>query len=165
MIEYDVPRICLNGHLVGFDFVSPIRPGLNQKADPFCERCGQPAIVQCPACNSEITRHTLTLASDAHRAHEVPSFCRRCGKPYPWTERRLQAARELIDLEQTLAPDEKAALKTDIQDIAHDAPRTRAASIRIKNALATVSGALGSALRDIIVNVASEAAKKTILGP
>ena len=76
----------------------------------------------------------------------------------------VQAPKNFYDT-VVLAPDEKAALKTDIQDIAHDAPRTRAASIRIKNALATVPGALGSALRDIIVNVASEAAKKIILGP
>ena len=105
------------------------------------------------------------MAADAVAPYELPSFCEACGKPYPWTERKLQAAKELIDREQSLAPHEKIALEADISDITHDAPRTQAAAIRIKGFLAKVPGVVGSALRDIVVDVASEAAKKIILGP
>jgi len=157
MAEYDVAKICLNGHVVNaYTKMMPERGGA------FCETCGEKTLTACPGCQHEIQGPYQGAFVSQFRP---PNFCRNCGRAYPWTERRLEAAKELIGQEQRLAPDEKAALETDIQDVTHDVPRTQAAAIRIKNALAKVPGALGSALRDIIVNVASEAAKKTILGP
>lgn len=105
------------------------------------------------------------MAADAVPPYGVPSFCRSCGSPYPWTEQKLRAAKELLENAKPLAAEEKAAFDADINDIARDAPRTQAAAIRIKGLLAKIPGAVGSALRDIAVDVASEAAKKIILGP
>jgi hypothetical protein len=164
MDGYDLAMICLNGHVAN--------PASRQYPEPdkqFCKHCGERLIERCGHCGAEIKGIYVNINPFYNRlsaeSYRPPSFCESCGKPYPWIERRLQAAKELIDQEQRLAPDEKAALETDIQDVTHDVPRTQAAAIRIKNVLAKVPGALGSALRDIIVNFASEAAKKTILGP
>lgn len=159
MANYDVAQICTNGHVANaYTKLMPDRGGA------YCQTCGEKTITVCPKCRHEIQGpYQGAFVPDSD--FEPPNFCRNCGKPYPWTERRLQAAKELIDQEQTLAPDEKIALEADINDITHDAPRTQAAAIRIKAFLAKVPGVVGSALRDIVVDVASETAKKIILGP
>ena len=165
--HYDVPQICLSGHVSN----EAIRtfPEDNRK---FCDRCGEPTMTACQGCHADIRgplvyANGTMLAANPHTTDpwRVPLFCENCGNPYPWTERRLQAAKELIDQEQTLAADEKDALEADINAITRDLPRTRAAAIRIKGFLAKTSGAVGSALRDIVVDVASEAAKQILLGP
>ena len=150
---YNVARICLNGHMIGSEFVIPSRPGLRQTGDRFCERCGEPIITECPTCGAEL-RGTQQVS------YRVPFYCRSCGKPYPWTDRKIQEARELIDLDTALAAEEKEAFKADIVVITTDVPRTKAAAIRVKRFL---NGA-GAALRDIVVELASEAAKRIIFG-
>ena len=95
----------------------------------------------------------------------MPWFCHNCGKPYPWTESRIQAAKELIELEDKFSDAEKIALAADLPDLIRDTPRTQVAATRFKKLAAKAAGGVASALRDIIVDVASEAAKKTILGP
>ncbi len=130
--------------------------------EPFCDTCGQKTITACAECQQEIRGpYRGTIYAD----FPPPNFCRNCGKPYPWTEQKLLAVKELIEREQRLSATEKAALEADIDDITRDVPRTQAAAIRVKGFLAKIPGALGSALRDIVVDVASEAAKRTISGP
>ncbi len=159
MANYDVANICMNGHVVNaYTKLMPERGG------GFCETCGERTITACPDCRHEI-QGPYQGAFVSNSDFQVPNFCRHCGKSYPWTERKLQAARELIEGEQALAADEKLSLQADINDITRDAPRTQPAAIRVKALLAKVPGAVGSALRDILVDVASEAAKKTILRP
>ena len=162
---YKVARICLNGHLIGF--CEAIDMLERREGDRFCEHCGNPAITTCPKCNKPIRGepNVTWMAADALPPYSIPAFCRRCGKPYPWTQRRLEASKEQIELEQSLSSDDKAALKTDIEDIAHNNPRAENAAKRAKAILQKAGGAVGSTLRDVFVNVASEALKKILVGP
>jgi hypothetical protein len=76
----------------------------------------------------------------------------------------MAAARDLADLLEGISPDDRAKLKTAIEDVAVDGPRTEVAAARIKKMLKTASTSVGKALWKICVDVASEAAKKTMLG-
>lgn len=126
----------------------------------------------CEACHSDIRgplvyANGAMLAANPHTTDpwRVPLFCEHCGKVFPWTHRALVAAREIVAGEQALTAQDKASFEVDVSDVIRDVPRTRAAAIRIRGLLAKVPSAVGSALRDIVVDVASEAAKKIILGP
>jgi hypothetical protein len=75
----------------------------------------------------------------------------------------MNAARDLISLSD-LDDADKEALTTDLPDLAQDTPRTKVAATRFKKLVAKLGGGVASAVRDIVVDVASEAAKKTIFG-
>jgi len=122
--------------------------------------------MQCPKCETEIrgdyyVEGIASLGSDYH----APSFCHNCGKSYPWTESKIEAAKELIGFSEDLSAAEKNALATDLPDLVHETPKTQVAATRFKKLAAKIGGGVASSLRDIVVDVASEAAKKTILGP
>ena len=90
-----------------------------------------------------------------------PSYCGQCGKPFPWTEAALTAAKEYTD-ELDLSQDEKTALKATLRDLTADTPRTELAARKFKGFMKRVGPAAGDILTKIIVNVATEAAKKGI---
>jgi hypothetical protein len=93
---------------------------------------------------------------------KTPSFCSECGKPYPWTEGKLKAAQDLADEMEGLKSEEKALLKRSLDDIVKDSPQTNVAAIRFKKIMAKAGGVAATAFRDIIVDIASETAKKVI---
>jgi hypothetical protein len=159
--QYDVAQICSNGHIITRHAIA-----FSDLKSNFCPKCGAATIMKCPGCGTQIRGEydvpgIMSLSSD----YKMPWFCHNCGKPYPWTESRIQAAKELIELEDKFSDAEKIALAADLPDLIRDTPRTQVAATRFKKLAAKAAGGVASALRDIIVDVASEAAKKTILGP
>jgi len=95
---------------------------------------------------------------------QLPSFCPECGKPYPWTEAKLKAAQELSDEIDNLSPEEREILKKSLDDIVRDTPQTPVAATRFKKLVAKAGKVAADGLRDILVDIASEAAKKIIWG-
>jgi len=159
---YDAAQICLNGHVVNDR--ARDHPQHNSN---FCQKCGAATATQCPNCKTEIrgdyeVEGVFVIGSSQYHA---PAFCHDCGKAYPWTESKIKAAEELIGLAEKLDDDEKAALTADLPDLVRDTPRTQVAATRFKKLAAKVGGGIASALRDIVVDIASDAAKKAILGP
>jgi hypothetical protein len=157
---HDEAQICFNGHVVNEAMKGS--PELNAE---FCEQCGAETISNCQHCQMAIRGRYHASGLVLMNEYSAPAFCRGCGKPYSWTERALLAAKEILDGEQALTPEDRDTFEIDVNDIIRDVPRTRAAAFRIKAFLGKVPGAMGAALRDIVVDVASEAAKKIILGP
>jgi hypothetical protein len=77
-------------------------------------------------------------------------------------ERKQEAAIELFIETLEVKQEEQEQIRRDLTDIASDNPRTQVASFRIKRWLGKAKDeALGS-LRDIVVDIASETAKKAI---
>ena len=94
----------------------------------------------------------------------LPVFCPDCGKPYPWTEAKLKAAQELTDLQEELEPEEREILKKSFDDIVRDTPQTKVAATQIKRLLLKVGKPVAELFRELVVDIASETAKKIILG-
>jgi hypothetical protein len=92
------------------------------------------------------------------------SFCGNCGMPYPWTERKLSAAAELLAEDETLNATEKEQLTDSLTEMTSENPRTTLAATKFKKLAAKAGRGLGDALQKTLVNVLSETAKKVMLG-
>jgi len=115
----------------------------------FCPQCGESTINTCQHCNSPIMVDRTE-----------PSFCGVCGKPFPWTESAIAAANEYTDELDELSDEDKVTLKATFSDLTADTPRTDLAVSRFKKFMQKVGPAAGDVLTKIMVNVATEAAKK-----
>ena len=174
---YDTAQICINGHTVNLMSVS--RPEHNRK---FCDRCGAPTITKCQNCNVSINGFYHEGTADefdiegmieeivnpppniTHDYTTVQSFCPHCGNPYPWTEARLKAAKELADELDNLSLEEREILKKSLDDIMvmEDTPQTPVAATRFKRLVAKAGPVVADSFRKILIDIASETAKKMI---
>jgi len=154
---YDTAQICTNGHVINEQLISS--PHINKK---FCDRCGAPTITKCQYCRATIKGAYCTRSTTS--SFTRPSFCPNCGKPYPWTEAKLKSAHELADSLEDLSSEEREIVKKSFDDIVQDTPQTAVAAKKIKRLLAKVSKIAAEQIRKLVVEIASETAKKIILG-
>lgn len=91
-----------------------------------------------------------------------PAFCHNCGKPFPWTEGKLKAAQEYTDEIEGLSDSEKQMLKSSLNDLVSETPRTELAATRFKRLVGKAGRTAADGLRSILIDVASEAARKAI---
>jgi hypothetical protein len=152
---YDVAQICLNGHIVNDSYTQ-----LPQHNSPYCGKCGEPTINQCPSCHKDIRGAIWTeIGSSFDRA----SYCLNCGKPYPWTDRASKAAKELAQ-EQGLEPTDKEMLVESINDIMSDSPRTALGVTRFKKIMRKIGRDGEELFKQILAGVISAGANKMIWG-
>ena len=159
---YDTAQICTNGHMINSQSV--YRPEHNKE---FCDKCGAPTITKCQKCNSSIKGyyHVPIFIQPNYTKLPLPSFCPDCGKPYPWTEAKLKAAKELADELDKLSLEEREVLKKSLDDIMvmEDTPQTPVAATRFKRLVAKAGKVAADGLWFIIRDLVSETAKKIIL--
>jgi hypothetical protein len=156
---YDAAQVCLNGHVITDTYHRS--PEFRQK---FCDKCGQPTIYQCPKCKTEIRGdyHVENLFVITTGEKTPPAFCFACGKPFPWVAAKIAAAQALADEVDGLTDAERITLKASIEQIAAETPMTDVAVVRLKKLIPKVLAGGGEALRRLVVDVASEAAKKSM---
>ena len=156
---YNTALVCLNGHVINC-----YADTQQERNAPFCHRCGQPTICECPGCKARIRgeHHTPGVVVFSTHPFSAAGYCYACGAPYPWTEAKLQAAREMIDEVEELTSEQRETFKRDLGDIAVNTPRTELAASRIKTRLAALPGVIGNGLRVLVVDIASETAKKLL---
>jgi hypothetical protein len=151
---YDVAQICQNGHVVNSCAVS--YPQHNEK---FCQKCGAQTLVNCPACATPIRGDYLESFSIGFTA---PAFCLNCGVAYPWTQAKIQAARELAQELDTLSVQERDILEKSIDDLIKGTPSTPVAATRFKKTMVKIGQTSASMFREILTDVLSETAKKML---
>ncbi|HJE44451.1 DUF2321 domain-containing protein [Lactobacillus sp. PFC-70] len=155
--------VCLNGHQKS----KKVRWGLNVTG--YCEKCGAELISTCPKCGDPIpgdydpSGNGVLVLSPGSKI-PVPRYCHHCGKPYPWTKSAIDSAQELIDLSDTLSNEEKESFKKSIPDILVDTPKTKLASTKFKIYAVKAGTSIASGLKDILVDIAAETAKRSIWG-
>lgn len=159
-IQY-AQSVCLNGHQQS----SSVKWG--QEVSGFCEQCGEKLISSCPNCgypisgNFDVTDDTLVDFTWMSRKIPVPNYCHECSKPYPWTQTRIQATQEIIDLSE-LYEAGKQDFKSSIKDLLVDTPRTKIATFKYNKYIQKMGEFAGNSLKEVLVVIASEAAKKSI---
>jgi hypothetical protein len=152
---YDVAQLCRSGHII-----TKVAIQSPERCVPFCTICGSPTMTTCGQCGDPI--RGLYWGPGSLGQYRRPSYCHRCGRPYHWTEAALSAARDLALELDGLTPEERNTLAQSLDDLVRDTPRTPTAATRFKK-LAAKAGVEGAtALKDILVNVVSEAAKGLI---
>ena len=155
-MEFDEAQICLNGHVA-----NPYYRTVAERNRKFCSRCGESAIHACPECCHAIRGKGISVAYASTR-YQAPLYCEDCGQPFPWTSRSIQAVLDLAALE--LTKEDQEILQHNVEDVVKDAPSTRVAAIRIKTVLVRAGGTLSESIRELLVDIASETAKKVIWG-
>jgi hypothetical protein len=155
---YETAQVCINGHVI----TSAIESSRSSMQD-FCEDCGKPTIIKCSDCKTHIRGSYRSQNAVLITEYIVPKFCYKCGRPFPWTKAKLDAVRELVEFEEKITTKEKELLKNSLDDIIAENPKTEMAAIKFKHIMAKVGQETAKALRDIIVDIASETAKKILL--
>jgi hypothetical protein len=91
----------------------------------------------------------------------VPKYCGECGKPFPWTQAALSAAKEYTDT-LDLNTEDKETLKGAFDDLSSDTARTPLAANSFRRIVHKIGPAAGDILLKIMANVLTEVAKKSI---
>lgn len=157
MGHYHTAQVCLNGHPITESIQSS--PGRTAKR---CGQCGAETTTKCPKCQTALRGYYDIPDVYDFEIYYPPAFCHECGEPYPWTERHLTAVRELIDLEASLSAAEKDSIKEDLANLMVDTPRTKVAAAKMGQFLKKAGQEVGSAGKEILVEIGSEAAKKIL---
>jgi hypothetical protein len=118
--------------------------------------------MNCPECNTSIQGYYYSPNVLSIPSYDPPAFCHNCGKPYPWTKDKLHAAQELILEDESLSPDDKEVLSKALPDLVADTPRTQLAATRFKKLIGKAVTLTSEGLKQILIDIASETAKKML---
>ncbi len=152
---YDAAQVRVNGHLI-----TTLADSHPEDTSDRCEKCGAATITECPSCGTIIRGHQRHSGVIGF-SFPLPSFCHSCGGPYPWTEAKIRAAKELAQLVEG-SPEDKKLLEASIDELVRDTPAATVAAVRFKSVVAKAGKAVADGFRDILVDILSEAVKKTI---
>lgn len=156
---YDTAQICMNGHVV--NSMADSTPQSNQK---HCTECGAETITACPECKAQIRGYYHVPGVIGSFGYEKPNYCHNCGEAYPWTVASLEAAAELADELEGLSVKEQQQLKDSFPDLVRDTPKTIVAEIRFKKLMKKAGSEAYEGMKAILINVVSEAVKKSLFG-
>ncbi|MCJ7509718.1 MAG: DUF2321 domain-containing protein [Dehalococcoidia bacterium] len=154
MGTYNVAQICENGHVITAYFSSS--PEFGKK---FCDQCGAPTLSKCPHCNADIQGKYESEGVFGF-GFDAPRFCHNCGASYPWTQRAMDSLNSLAELTEKLSPKERDQLRSAIDDLVRDTPRTQAAIATLKILAPKIGAEAWAGMRSILIEIATESAKK-----
>lgn len=154
-MPYNNATICLNGHIIS---------KYNSNAQKYCTKCGAETYSFCSKCTSPI--RGLFEPSNVYlmgeRPLSLPYYCHECGAPYPWTEKILENAVELLALDDELDDASKALIKNAIPDLIVDTPTTPIAIASYRKGISSAGQILKDSLRQLLIDIISETAKKVL---
>lgn len=154
MKDFYTAQICENGHVIS---------SYGDSTDSFCKKCGAVIISKCPTCGQPIKGKVNDDYSYMY-SYERPSFCTYCGSPFPWVVQAQEAAKELLTLDTALDPDEQKLLYDSIPDLVVDTPKSKVAATRWSRFIARAKPQFQEAVKQILIDVISESAKKVLFG-
>jgi hypothetical protein len=163
LLSYGHVLICRNGHVINS------KKDNDKIPDKYCAQCGDEVINKCPDCGEFFkgTPRTEDVIEGGYsyfaNAYVRPAYCVKCGNPFSWTRRAEESAYELIDLAASLNEQEKMEWKHTIPVLINDTPKANVAAIKFKMFAVKAGNEIGKAVRDIVIDVASEIVKKTII--
>lgn len=155
---YTQAQICINGHSINTDKNG--NPGQNKN---FCDLCGSETIDKCKYCDSPINGRYITPGYINVCAYIPPDYCSNCGKAYPWTSAKISALVELAKMEDVLSDDEVESFTTHLKDITSDTPNTVLSANKLIKLGKKFSARAWLEIRSLLVEIASETAKKILL--
>jgi len=156
---YDTAQVCLNGHVI--TQFAGTRP---ERLKKFCDKCGAETIIACPKCSKSIQGYHHTGSVHGPPRKEAPAFCHESGTAFPWTEAQIAAAQRLADETAEFTPEDREQFRQSLNDMVKQTPSTPLAVNRSKKLLLKGGRLVSDGLRDILVDVLSEAVKKQIWG-
>lgn len=159
MAHYDIAQLCENGHLI-----TQYAQSSPDSRAPFCSECGSATITTCSNNHPIKGAYHSDMPIIGFFEYDRPSYCEQCGIPYPWTIASLKAAEDLIQLAEGLDQSEKDDFKNAVTALTRDTPQATVATVKYKTYIKKVGGEIGKGIKDVIVDIVSETAKKAIWG-
>jgi hypothetical protein len=158
----------MSGHYIGafnvvIRFRSPVqvRAMMERKSQEgphlppdFCTKCGDAIISACQQCKTPIE-----LKSPAHRR---PAYCSGCGKPFPWTETAILAAKDYTDQIEGVSTEDKTTLKESFTDLTKGTAKTPLAASTFTNLVKRIAPPAMDGLMKILAPVMTDWVKKHI---
>jgi hypothetical protein len=152
---YDVRQVCLNGHQI-----TEFAATMPQFSKPFCPKCGERTITQCPDCKAPILGNYHTPGILSARTSPVPNNCHACGTAYPWRQQALAAAVEVLQME--FEGQDAADVVALVPVLAIEGPRTEVAALKFKRLVSNLSKPAYDITIKVVSDIASETAKKAL---
>jgi hypothetical protein len=159
MGTFDIAQICLNGHVI-----TEMANDHPEYRKEFCNDCGEKTIMSCENCKTNIKGYHTIPNVIGFFHYNKPKYCEKCGYPFPWASRQLISAKELIDLTENLNPDDKVELKSSIDELVKEGPKTVLAKAKYKKYISKAGYEFGIGIKEILVDVVSETVKKALWG-
>ena len=158
--KYDVQQVCENGHKITGCYHTK-----EKRRQKFCQQCGEKTIIACPNCNEEIQGDCIKELPNGGwtivKRVFVPLYCRNCGKPYPWTQRKIAEAIRAFKESGKLDEEEEKIISQDIENISKDVPDAEPSAWRIRR----IWEKYGPIAYDAIMEFASRMAAQILKGP
>ena len=158
MAYYNTAAVCLNGHAISIDVESEVGNELDSM--DHCVRCGEKLLLNCSHCNSYIRGQYVSTVSLAYESYIPPQYCHSCGKPYPWTEKKMSAIKEAIEQTNQLEDSEKEDFIKRAMDIMNDNPKAKLSMTIINKYLNKLEPELKQITQDLIHGIARKSLKE-----
>jgi hypothetical protein len=157
--DFDIQQVCLNGHLITQTCVRA--PSTRQA---YCGDCGERTVFSCEGCGAYLRGLNWKAALDDIFYQPPPptAFCIQCGKPYPWTKKRMDAALELAHQVEGVGSLEMERLEESLPNLAADTPQSGLAVVRWKKFIAQAGSVIGPFIKKLITEIATEAVKRSM---
>jgi hypothetical protein len=154
---FDIAEVCTAGHVT----TSMVGESPERRAK-FCPKCGEPTITACPSCNTPIRGHHTEPNVFIAIPYHPPAYCHNCGKPFPWTARRIEAAQAFTHESGELSTQEAEQLGDSLRQVSSDTPETPVAASRLHRLLGKLSAETKPVVIKLVTDLATEAAKKIL---
>ena len=152
-MNYYNATICLNGHVID-KYLADV--------EKYCSICGKETFSFCSCCNSPIRGKVKADGVIVATHYKKPFYCYNCGTPYPWTQKILDNAVELVSLDDELDASSKELIKNAIPELLIDSPTTPLAVAKYQKGVSKAGQLVKDSLRQLLIDVISETAKKTL---
>ena len=137
---YREAQICRQGDVQSSD-------GTPFNSAGYCTKCGAECIHRCLHCKAGIRGKKKGSAAE----YEVPSFCHRCGNPYPWMEDKLKTAHDLLFHDDKLSYEDRKEL-WELMRYVMSNPKADLAPAKSKLIMIRIEKAAGP-IRDFVTDV------------
>ena len=160
MGHYYTAQICKNGHVITANYDK--HPEFRKA---FCDKCGVATITHCEGCNKAIRGRYHSDIRGLPDTYSPPRFCPNCGKPYPWTVSKIQAAKELVEELDGLDANDRRLLGQSLDDLVTESPQTEVASSHFKRIMKKVGKESYDVWKKVVTDLVSESMRKILFGP
>jgi len=96
MGKYRVAQVCPNEHLA-----TTTADQNRELWEAICSQCSEATTCSAPIRGDYHVEAIFGSGGD----YEPPSFCHNCGSQFPWTERKIACAVELVEAGADLSPE------------------------------------------------------------
>lgn len=172
---YGIAQACTRGHVITIDYDHETFKRMN-----FCSICSAPTITKCPTCNHSIRgglcEDTIEYCMDDYERYNteeehhcysseydyhLPSYCEKCGHPFPWTERKISYIKD--ELSRSGIEDEQIRdLIQLLPDLITENMNTQYAVKRFQKIVGHLKRNMADYVKEIFVEVMAEGAKRMI---